>query len=117
MWFKIAHCLLLYSFFIFAAKVKNPILLAQEVLENSPHCLLVAEGAERFATQQNISLISNETLITNHAKKAWDHYKQVKLDPLSTAEVEYVLKFRNFSLIIYSEMLVIRRFVYNLAKN
>ena len=37
-------------------KVKNPILLAREVMERSPHSLLVSDGAELYAYQRGIKL-------------------------------------------------------------
>ena len=55
--------------------MKNPIWLAEKVLENSPHSLLVSAGAERFAVSQGIDLVSNESLISEDAKKAWEFYK------------------------------------------
>jgi L-asparaginase / beta-aspartyl-peptidase len=40
--------------------VKNPIELARRVMDESPHVMLVGEGAEDFARLQNIELVSNE---------------------------------------------------------
>jgi len=37
--------------------VKNPILLAQAVMEHSPHVMLVGDGAEIFAKEQGIELV------------------------------------------------------------
>jgi len=36
--------------------VKNPILLAREVMENSPHVMLIGAGAEEFAIERSIEL-------------------------------------------------------------
>jgi beta-aspartyl-peptidase (threonine type) len=36
--------------------VKNPILLARQVMENSPHVLLVGTGAEEFAVERHMEL-------------------------------------------------------------
>lgn len=36
--------------------VKNPILLAREVMENSPHVMLVGAGAEEFAIERHLEL-------------------------------------------------------------
>lgn len=36
--------------------VKNPILLAREVMENSPHVMLVGTGAEEFAIERHLEL-------------------------------------------------------------
>ena len=40
--------------------VKNPIALARLVMDESPHVMLVGEGAEEFARLQGIELVSNE---------------------------------------------------------
>ncbi|MFN7209713.1 MAG: isoaspartyl peptidase/L-asparaginase family protein [Aggregatilineales bacterium] len=45
------------------SRVKNPIRLARRVMEATPHHLLVAEGAERFAAEQGIALVPPESLI------------------------------------------------------
>ncbi|KRE88874.1 asparaginase [Frateuria sp. Soil773] len=38
-------------------RVKNPILLAQAVMEHSPHVMLAGDGAEAFAKEQGITLV------------------------------------------------------------
>lgn len=72
----------------FAGRVKNPIWLAEKVLEHSPHCLLAGEGSERFAASQGMPLVPNESLISPDAKKAWEVFKMKgdKYDCLSTQE-------------------------------
>src|SRR3984885_9279418 len=42
--------------------IRNPIRLARKVLENCPHMMLVAEGAERFAEQQGMTLCDPDEL-------------------------------------------------------
>ena len=49
--------------------VKNPIDLAYEVMENSPHVLLSGKGAETFAELQGLELVENEYFHTE-ARKA-----------------------------------------------
>lgn len=39
--------------------LRNPVLAARQVLENSPHVLLIGEGAEAFAQQQGMTLVNN----------------------------------------------------------
>jgi L-asparaginase / beta-aspartyl-peptidase len=58
--------------------VRNPVRLARKVLENSPHMMLVAEGAERFAHEQGINLCANEELITDPEREAWSKCKMDK---------------------------------------
>src|SRR5712692_4325973 len=45
-------------------RIKNPIQVARKILENCPHMMLVAEGAERFAKQQGIKLCKPEELVS-----------------------------------------------------
>jgi beta-aspartyl-peptidase (threonine type) len=40
--------------------IRNPITLARRVMEQSPHVMLVGEGAEEFARSQGVELVSNE---------------------------------------------------------
>jgi beta-aspartyl-peptidase (threonine type) len=44
--------------------VRNPIHAAKKVLTESPHVYFVANGAERFAQEHGIELISNDELVT-----------------------------------------------------
>jgi beta-aspartyl-peptidase (threonine type) len=52
-------------------RIRNPIRLARQVLENCPHMMLVAEGAERFAADQGLELCAPEELITDAERDAW----------------------------------------------
>ncbi len=52
-------------------RVKNPIQLARKILENCPHMMLVAEGAERFATEHGIQLCDREQMISEAEREAW----------------------------------------------
>ncbi len=51
--------------------IRNPIRLARQVLENSPHMMLVGEGAERFAVEQGLTLCEPEELIAEAERDAW----------------------------------------------
>jgi len=59
-------------------QVRNPVRLARRVLENCPHMMLVAEGAERFAQEQRIQLCANEELVTDAEREAWSKCKMGK---------------------------------------
>jgi len=52
-------------------RVKNPIRLARKILENCPHMMLVAGGAERFAKEQGIKLCKPEELVSEAEREAW----------------------------------------------
>ena len=51
------------------SRVAHPIRLAYEVMRHSPHILLVAEGAERFAAERGIPLVPPESLITDERRQ------------------------------------------------
>jgi beta-aspartyl-peptidase (threonine type) len=44
-------------------RVRNAIVVARKVLEESPHVYLVSEGAERFAEKHGVKLIDNAELV------------------------------------------------------
>ena len=52
-------------------RVRNPIRLARAVLEHCPHMMLVAEGAERFAKENGITLCDPEELVSDAEREAW----------------------------------------------
>src|SRR2546430_8770598 len=59
-------------------RVKNPIQLARKILENCPHMMLVAEGAERFAKQHGMKLCKPEELVSKAERGAWMKCKSDK---------------------------------------
>ena len=52
-------------------RVRNPIRLARAVMEKSPHVMLAGEGAEEFAREQDITLVSPTYFFTQR------HYDQL----------------------------------------
>lgn len=60
-------------------RVKNPIFVAQRVLEVSPHCLLAGSGAQKFAQQHGFELVEPEALISPSAKIALSTVKASKI--------------------------------------
>jgi beta-aspartyl-peptidase (threonine type) len=52
--------------------VKNPIKLARAVMENTPHHMLIGEGAELFAVKMGLEIVENEYFITDARKKLWE---------------------------------------------
>ena len=52
-------------------RIRNPIRLARLILENCPHMMLVAEGAERFAVEQGLPLCAPEDLVAETERDAW----------------------------------------------
>lgn len=55
--------------------VRNPILLAREVMLNSPHVLLVGEGAEDFALTRGLTLVPREYFYT---ERRWRQLQEAR---------------------------------------
>jgi beta-aspartyl-peptidase (threonine type) len=51
--------------------VRNPILLAQAVMEAGRHVFLVGDGAERFARAQGFPAVTREELLTERQLRRW----------------------------------------------
>jgi len=56
-------------------KIKNPIMGARKVMENSPHSLLSGNGAELFALNQGLEIVPN---VYFHTKKRYDQFKKAQ---------------------------------------
>jgi len=50
-------------------RIRNPIQASRLVLDKSPHCYFVAEGAERFAEEHGLPLIDNSELILDRERR------------------------------------------------
>jgi len=53
------------------SRVKNPLMLARAVMEETPHVMLAGSGAHRFAARAGIELCRVEDLITARARERW----------------------------------------------
>lgn len=58
------------------SRVKNPILLARQVMINTPHVLLAGLGAEEFAKQQGLDLVDPSYFDTPASRAAWEKRRQ-----------------------------------------
>jgi L-asparaginase / beta-aspartyl-peptidase len=63
------------------AVIKNPISAARAVMEKSNHVMLAGKGAETFATEQGLELVSPDYFFT---QQRWDSYMNVKIRNDST---------------------------------
>ena len=54
-------------------KVKNPIKLAREVMDNSVHVMFAREGAEKFAKERGLEIVKPKYFRTDHR---WESYKK-----------------------------------------
>jgi len=57
-------------------KVKNPIALAERVMEKSVHVMLSGTGADAFASQQGLELVDNQYFDTEHRYQSLIKAKQ-----------------------------------------
>ncbi|MBX2857668.1 MAG: N(4)-(beta-N-acetylglucosaminyl)-L-asparaginase [Cellvibrionaceae bacterium] len=68
----------------FLQHIKHPVSVARKVMEQTPHVMLVGEGALQFAKAQGFK---TENLLTEKAKKAWQEWlKQAKYQPVINIE-------------------------------
>jgi L-asparaginase / beta-aspartyl-peptidase len=56
-------------------RIKNPILLARLVMEQSPHVMMTGEGAETFATQKGFELVDPHYFYT---EERWQQLQKAK---------------------------------------
>lgn len=62
-------------------KVKNPILLAKAIMENSPHVMLAGAGAEEFAAENHIEMVDPSYFLTERRKQALNKVLQKEVAP------------------------------------
>lgn len=65
--------------------VRNPILLARKVMEDSPHVMLAGKGAEQFAREKGLELVPNSFFDTPERLEA---LKKVKTDKVTALDVD-----------------------------
>lgn len=63
--------------------VKNPINLARAIMEHSPHVMLSGKGAEQFAKEQGLELVSPEYFYTEKSFQALQRVKKSEQVSLS----------------------------------
>jgi N4-(beta-N-acetylglucosaminyl)-L-asparaginase len=65
--------------------IAHPISVARKVMENTPHVLLVGEGATQFAVEQGFP---REDLLTPESRAAWQEWlKTNRYQPVANSEV------------------------------
>ena len=60
-------------------RIKNPIMLARKIMDDSEHILLVGDGAERFAADHGIRLCDGKELISDRERKYWKSSQDLKI--------------------------------------
>jgi L-asparaginase / beta-aspartyl-peptidase len=71
-------------------RTKNPILLARQIMENTPYVFLIGNEADEFASQQGLEIVSNAYFITPTRLKAWKKAAEgeKRKEPNGVLEVE-----------------------------
>ena len=73
------------------SRVRNPILLARAVMEQTPHVLLIGAGAERLARRAGIRLCRPDELITSRARERWLARRQATAAAVAQAPARALL--------------------------
>ncbi len=60
--------------------VKNPIDLAREIMDNSPHVMMAGKGAEQFAQEQGLEIVAPEYFFTESRLKSLQRIKTKESD-------------------------------------
>jgi beta-aspartyl-peptidase (threonine type) len=68
--------------------LRNPVQLARRILEDSAHVFLIGEGAERFAAQCGLRLVSNDSLITPDRQQQYQALKEQLLAARGSAATQ-----------------------------
>ncbi len=55
--------------------IKNPVSAARQVMEQTPHVLLVGTGAEKFAKSQGLEIVDPAYFVTPERLRAWEKWK------------------------------------------
>ncbi|PNS08034.1 N(4)-(beta-N-acetylglucosaminyl)-L-asparaginase [Solilutibacter silvestris] len=64
--------------------ILHPVSVARKVMEDSPHVLLVGQGAQQFAIEHGFE---RKALLTDSARKAWEEWKKTsRYEPVINAE-------------------------------
>jgi N4-(beta-N-acetylglucosaminyl)-L-asparaginase len=58
----------------FVRRIKHPITLARKVMENTPHVMLVGDGAQQFAVKEGMPLV--DEILNPDAKQAYEKWLQ-----------------------------------------
>jgi beta-aspartyl-peptidase (threonine type) len=72
---------------------EHPISIARKVMEELPHCLLVGEGAERFARELGFP---SKDLLTDQARKVWETILSDKAPEVYSSRQKYLDSIRRF---------------------
>lgn len=58
--------------------IRNPIQLARDVMEKSPHVMLTGTGAEQFAATLGYETVANDYFITERRRAQWERARELE---------------------------------------
>ena len=67
---------------------EHPVSIARKVMEETPHSILVGEGAEEFARKMGIPEVGNAYMVTEAARKAWEEKRQEGHDTIGAVALD-----------------------------
>lgn len=68
--------------------IRNPVRLAREVMEKSPHVMLTGEGAEQFAATLGHATVPNDYFITERRRAQWERARELEARRQDTTFLE-----------------------------
>lgn len=66
----------------------HPVSIARKVMEETPHSILVGQGAEEFARKMGIPEVGNAYMVTDASRKAWEEKKKEGHDTVGTVALD-----------------------------
>lgn len=78
--------------------VKNPILLAQQIMENSPHVMMAGRGAEAFAQKMGLELVSSDYFRVESRLRSLKRVKEQEIEQasLETSSLDEAIQNKKF---------------------
>lgn len=67
---------------------EHPVSIARKVMENTPHSIIVGQGAEEFARKMGIPEVGNEYMVTEAARKAWEEKRKEGHDTVGAVALD-----------------------------
>ena len=67
---------------------EHPVSIARKVMEETPHSIIVGEGAEEFARKMGIPEVGNAYMVTEESRKAWEEKRKEGHDTIGAVALD-----------------------------
>ena len=67
---------------------EHPVSIARKVMEQTPHSIIVGEGAEEFARKMCIPEVGNAYMVTEASRKAWEEKRKEGHDTIGAVALD-----------------------------